>query len=48
MFLVKNGVPYDVAFSLGSAEKLAHCVALGEDAYNTFDWNSMSWIERKS
>lgn len=46
MFLVKNGVPYDVAFSLGPAEKLAHLVALGEDAHNVFDWDAMSWRPR--
>jgi hypothetical protein len=46
MFLVKNGVPYDVAFSLGPAEKLAHMVALGEDGLNVFDWASMSWRRR--
>jgi hypothetical protein len=44
---VKNGVPYDVAMSLGPEEKLAHCVVLGEDGYNSFDWNSLSWVQRK-
>ncbi len=47
MFLVKNHVPYDVALSLGPAEKLAHCVVLGEDASNKFDWGSMTWLKRE-
>ena len=43
MFLVKNGIPFDVAFSLGPAEKVAYCVVMGELNGSSFDWETMSW-----
>jgi len=46
MFLVKNNVPFDVAFSLGPAEKIAYCVAMGEIEGNSFDWETMSWRKK--
>jgi hypothetical protein len=43
MFLVKHHVPYDVAFSLGPAEKLAHIIAIGELEGSTFSFETMSF-----
>ncbi len=43
LFLVRNGVPFDVAFSLPEDERLAYVVALGTLAGNTFDWQAMRW-----
>lgn len=45
-YLIKNGVPFDVAHSLGSAEKLAYCVSFGEIDGGHFNWASMNWIKR--
>lgn len=47
MYLIKNGIPYDVAFSLGPAEKMAYSVVFGELEGNSFDWNTGTWRERK-
>jgi hypothetical protein len=38
-------VPFDVAFSLSSCERLAFIVAFGKLDGRVFDWNSRSWIE---
>ena len=44
--LVKNGVPYDVAMSLDDDWVAAYTIAFGEIDGATFDFNSMSWLER--
>jgi len=46
MFLIRSGIPFDVAFSLGPAEKLAYCVAMGEIEGSTFNWETMAWMEK--
>lgn len=46
MWLVKNGVPYDIAMEMSEAEILAHCVALGQFEGQEFDWNMMQWRKR--
>lgn len=45
MLLVQNGVPFDVAFSLGAEERLAWVVALGELAGRRWDWGAMCWVQ---
>ncbi len=45
LLLVKNGVPFDVAFSLAADERLAWVVALGELAGRRWDWGAMAWLE---
>ena len=45
LFLVKNGVPFDVAFTLPPDERFAYVVILGELAGGRFDWGAMRWIE---
>lgn len=47
MWLVKNGVPYDVAFEMSDAERLAHVVVLGEFEGNKFDWRRVRWEPQK-
>jgi hypothetical protein len=44
--LVKNGVPFDVAFSLSAEERLAFVVALGRLDGGEFDFVAMRWQER--
>jgi hypothetical protein len=41
--LVKNGVPFDVAFSLLEEERLAWIVALGTLEGREFDWQICRW-----
>ncbi len=43
LFLVKNGIPFDVAFSLDPVERLAWVVIFGEFNGLTFNWDSQSW-----
>ncbi|MEW9304554.1 hypothetical protein ACETRX_03840 [Labrys portucalensis] len=47
LYLVKNGVPYDVALSLSSSEALAHYVVFGEFEGNKWDWKEMKWEPRR-
>lgn len=43
---MKNGVPYDVAFALDDAERLAHAVVLARFEGTDFDWAAMSYRRR--
>ena len=45
-FLVKNGVPFDVSWSMDATWVLAHCIAFGMLEGNEFNWDSMAWIEK--
>ena len=40
-------MPFDVAFSLGAAERLAFVVALGRLDGGEFDFARMAWKERR-
>jgi hypothetical protein len=46
--LVKNGVPFDVAFALDAHEALAYGVIFGgfESPGAEFDWESGGWREQ--
>jgi hypothetical protein len=41
---VKNGVPYDVAFTLQPESVAAYGIIFGEMEGQRFDWNSFSWV----
>ncbi len=43
LYLVKNGVPFDVAFSLKPHEATAWVIIFGEIDGSFFDWNAMQW-----
>lgn len=43
LWLVKNGVPFDVAFSLDEAERLGWSIIFGQFEGGEWDWNSRSW-----
>lgn len=45
LFLVKNGVPFDVAFELEEIERAAWSIIFSEMNGAKFDWNAMSFIE---
>lgn len=44
--LVKQGIPFNVAFSLEWHEIIGWLVILGELDGGVFDWNNMKWIEK--
>jgi hypothetical protein len=45
LYLVSRGVPYDIAFGLDDAERMAHVVTFGRlDGY-LFDWKKLRWSE---
>ena len=46
LYLVRNGVPFDVAFSLPADERMAFVVALGTLDGRVFDWQAMRWNSR--
>jgi hypothetical protein len=43
LWLVKNGVPYDVAFNFDYSDLLAHWIVLGEFENGKWNWDTMSW-----
>jgi hypothetical protein len=45
LFLVRNGVPFHIAFALPADERLAFVVALGTLAGRVFDWDQLRWTE---
>jgi hypothetical protein len=44
---VKNGVPYDKAFTLPIEDVASYGIIFGEFEGRKFDWNRMRWEERK-
>lgn len=44
LYLVKNGVPFDVAFSLPQHEVVAWTIIFGELDGGKWSWSSMSWV----
>jgi hypothetical protein len=45
LYLVRNGVPFDVAFSLDRRERLAWVVIFGTFDGGSFDWMSETWVD---
>jgi len=43
LYLARNGVPFDVAFSLDAAKRTAWIVVLGELEGMAWDWGAMRW-----
>ena len=43
LYLVKCGVPFDIAFSLSDTERLAFVVVMGTLDGNVFDWDELRW-----
>ena len=47
LYLVRNGVPFDVAFSLPADERLAWVAIMGRLATGrTFDWSTQTWSDQ--
>jgi hypothetical protein len=43
LWLVKNGIPFDVAFSLDDVTRAAWCIVYSEMEGNQFNWDTMTW-----
>lgn len=43
LYLVRNGVPFDVAFSLTALERSAYVVTIGTLEGHVFDWSIFNW-----
>lgn len=43
---MKNGVPFDVAFSLEDEEAFAYGIVFGEFEGGSWDWNIMDWSKK--
>ena len=46
LWLVRNGVPFDVAFSLDSTERLGWVVIFGRFEGGAFNWTAGRWEQR--
>lgn len=47
LFLVKNGIPFDVAFSLDSTERLAWVVIFGQLNGLSYNWETGDWDKQQ-
>jgi hypothetical protein len=45
LWLVKNGVPFDVAFSLGNKERVAWSIIMSEHEGAKFNWETFNFVE---
>ena len=43
LYLVRNGIPFDVAFSLDQGERTAWIVAIGTLDGKQWDWRAGQW-----
>lgn len=48
LWLIKQGIPFDVAFSLPPAERLAMVVVFGQFDGGVFDWDTGTWRKRNA
>ena len=46
LYLVKNNVPWDVAFCLSETELLADYIIMGQHEGNVWDWERMTWQKK--
>lgn len=47
LWLIKNGIPYDVALSLDDEELFAYCIIFSELEGSKFNWKLMRFEEPK-
>ena len=48
LFLIKRGVPWEVAINLPPHESLAFCVIFGEQEGGKFNWSALKWEQPKA
>lgn len=46
LWLVKNGIPFDVAFGIDDVTRAAWCIVFSEMEGNTFDFNTMAFKDK--
>lgn len=46
LYLVRNGVPFDVAMSIDAEVRVAWVVILGQQDGYQFDWDTLTWSKR--
>lgn len=44
---MKQGIPFDVAFSLSNNERVAWLIICGEIDGGEFDWSTGNWRDRR-
>jgi len=47
LWLVRQNVPFDVAFQLDDVTRAAWCIVMSEFEGAKFDWDRMTWKEPK-
>jgi hypothetical protein len=47
LWLVKGGIPFDLAFSLDEVTRAAFCIVLSEMEGSKFDWHRMDFEDPK-
>ena len=47
LWLVRNGIPFDVAFGVDDVTRAAWCIVFSEMEGNRFDWSRMQFEESK-
>jgi hypothetical protein len=45
LWLIKHGIPFDVAFQVDDITRTAWCIVFSEQEDNRFNWDSMTWDE---
>ena len=48
LWLIKNGIPYDVAFGLSDERRTAWAIVFSEFEGGKFDWLNWQWKETQS
>ncbi|WP_211248665.1 hypothetical protein [Acidocella facilis] len=48
MYLVRCGVPFEIAFGLDEAERLAFIVTMGTLEGHRFDWTALRWRDEEA
>ncbi len=48
LWLVRNGIPFDVAFTVDDVTRAAWCIVFSEMEGNRFNWNRMQFEEQPS
>ena len=45
LWLIRNGIPFDVAFGVDDVTRAAWCIVFSEMEGRTFDWSAMRFKE---
>lgn len=48
LWLVKNGISFDLAFGMPDTERKAFAIIFSEHEGASFDWSAMKWKEMRA